>query len=151
MPEQRKVLVVDDEKLVCESCSSILTEENFHVETTMSARDGLRHLDKRRFDLLLVDLRMPDMDGIEVIEKVKARFPQMPVVVITGYPSVDTAVKTTQLGALEYLAKPFTPDELMAGVNSALAKWEQANSTRNDKQQKELTESSNLSEISKKG
>ena len=139
MPDKRKALVIDDEKLVCESCSSILGGKDFFVKTTMSARDGLRYLDKKDFDILLVDLRMHDIDGIEVIEKVKAKFPDMPIVVLTGYPSVDTAVKTTQLGAMEYLAKPFTPEELMNGVNSALEKWEQANSLRQAKENKELT------------
>lgn len=130
MAESQKVLVVDDEKLVCESCTSILGEEGFAVEATMSARDGLRRLDQERFDLLLADLRMPDMDGIELLENVRVKAPDLPVVVITGYPSVDTAVRTTQLGALEYIAKPFTPDELATGVRSALAKYEQAQALR---------------------
>ncbi|NQT20949.1 MAG: response regulator [Planctomycetes bacterium] len=126
MPEQRRVLVVDDEKLVCESCSSILSEEGFQVETTMSARDGLRRISSESFDLLLADLRMPDIDGIELIEKVKAKVPQISIIVITGYPSVATAVRATQLGAIEYISKPFTPDELMSRVKDALANSAQA-------------------------
>lgn len=130
MPEQRRALVVDDEKLVCESCSSILAERGYDVATSMSARDGLRRVGKERFDLLLADLRMPDIDGIELIEQVRAKAPEIAVIVITGYPSVDTAVRATQLGALEYIAKPFTPDELMSGIASALAKYERIRRTR---------------------
>jgi len=130
MSETRRALVVDDEKLVCESCSSILADRGYDVATSMSARDGLRRIGKERFDLLLADLRMPDIDGIELIERVRAKAPEIAVIVITGYPSVDTAVRATQLGALEYIAKPFTPDELMSGIANALAKYERVRRTR---------------------
>ncbi|MHC5040576.1 MAG: response regulator [Planctomycetota bacterium] len=130
MQASKRILVVDDEKLVCESCTSVLSEEGFHVETTMSARDGLRRIGEEPFEVLLADLRMPDIDGIELIERAKAKAPEIVVVVITGYPSVDTAVTTTRLGALEYIPKPFTPDELLSGVLRALQRHEENEASR---------------------
>ena len=70
--------------------------------------------------MLVADLRMPDMDGIDLIERAKKKSPELAVVVITGYPSVETAVATTQLGAAEYVPKPFTPDVLLATVADLL-------------------------------
>ena len=103
MIQTKKVLVVDDEKLVCESCLSILSEEGYHVDTCLSARDSLRRLDGERFDMLVADPRMPDIDGIDLIERAKKKRPDLAVVVITGYPSVETAVTTLKLGATEYV------------------------------------------------
>jgi len=122
MIAKQRILVVDDEKLACDSCRDILSEEGFDVETTLSARDGLRRLDSERFDVLLADLRMPDIDGTELIQRAVEKVPNLLVIVITGYPSVDSAVKTLKLGAVEYLPKPFTPDELMSAVKSAIEK-----------------------------
>ena len=120
--QTKRVLVVDDEKLVCDSCLSILSEEGYQVDTCLSARDSLRRLDRERFDMLVADLRMPDMDGIDLIERAKRKRPELAVVVITGYPSVETAVTTTKLGAAEYVPKPFTPDELAERVRTAFEK-----------------------------
>ena len=130
MSHRQRVLVVDDEKLVCESCLSVLSEEGYDVDTTMSARDGLRRLDDGQYDLLLADIRMPDMDGMELMEGLKAGPLDMPVVVITGFPSVDTAVRTIELGAMEYLTKPFTPDELAEAVRRAFVKHAEARAGR---------------------
>ena len=124
MVQTKKVLVVDDEKLVCESCRSILSEEGYQVDMCLSARDSLRRLDGERFDMLVADLRMPDIDGIDLIERAKRKRPELAVVVITGYPSVETAVTTLKLGAAEYVPKPFTPDELAERVRSAFEKQE---------------------------
>jgi len=122
--QTKKVLVVDDEKLVCESCHSILSEEGYQVDMCLSARDSLRRLDGEPFDMLVADLRMPDIDGIDLIEQAKAKRPDLAVVVITGYPSVETAVATLKLGAAEYVPKPFTPDELAERVRMAFQKQE---------------------------
>lgn len=124
MIQTKKVLVVDDEKLVCESCHSILSEEGYQVDMCLSARDSLRRLDGERFDMLVADLRMPDIDGIDLIEQAKKKRPDLAVVVITGYPSVETAVATLKLGAAEYVPKPFTPDELAERVRMAFEKQE---------------------------
>lgn len=129
MIQTKKVLVVDDEKLVCQSCLSILSEEGYQVDTCLSARDSLRRLDGERFDMLVADLRMPDIDGIDLIERAKKKRPDLAVVVITGYPSVDTAVATLKLGATEYVPKPFTPDELADRVRTAFEKQEQSPQT----------------------
>jgi len=122
MDSNLKVLVVDDEKLVCDSCESILSDEGLQVQTALSGRDGLRRLESESFNMLVTDLRMPEIDGLELIERARAKLPSLAVIAITGYPSPETAVRTLKAGALEYLPKPFTPEEFVGRVRSAFDK-----------------------------
>ena len=76
---------------------------------------------EERFDLVLTDLKMPDMDGIEVLRIIKEKWPDTAVIIVTGYQTVDTAVKAIKLGAYDYIEKPFTPDALISAVAEAMA------------------------------
>jgi DNA-binding NtrC family response regulator len=118
--EKLKVLVIDDERIVLDSVSRILKEENFKVDTSLSGLDGLKQAVERTYDIVLTDLRMPDIGGMRVLRDIKRAKPALPVVMITGYGSVKTAVQAMKLGAAEYLQKPFSPEELIAAVISAL-------------------------------
>ncbi len=118
--EKLKVLVIDDERIVLDSVSRILKEENFKVEVSLSGLDGLKQAVERAYDIVLTDLRMPDIGGMRVLRDIKRAKPSLPVVMITGYGSVRTAVQAMKLGAAEYLQKPFSPEELTAAVKSAL-------------------------------
>jgi len=119
MPNQ-KVLVIDDERIVIDSVTKILKEERIDVEATLSGRQGLEMALKKDYDLVLSDLRMPDIGGMRVLRDLKRAKPNLPVVMITGYATVPSAVQAMKLGAAEILEKPFSPDGLVAVVQKAL-------------------------------
>lgn len=118
--EKKKVLAIDDERIVLDSISKILKEENFALEVSLSGRQGLEWATQRDYDIVLTDLRMPDIGGMRILRDVKRVKPALPVVMITGFGTVKSAVQAIKLGAAEYLEKPFSPDELIKTVNSAL-------------------------------
>jgi DNA-binding NtrC family response regulator len=126
MSSKAKVLVIDDEQIVLKSCTRILSAEGYDVQTVQTGSEGLRKLADERFDVVLTDLKMPDMSGMEVLEKVLESYPDMIVIMITGYSTVQTAVDAMKMGAYDYVPKPFTPEELVEAVGKALDKKKQA-------------------------
>ncbi len=118
--EKMKALVIDDEQIVLDSVSRILQEDNFKVDVSLSGLEGLKRAVEKPYDIVLTDLRMPDIGGMRVLRDIKRAKPALPVVMITGFGSVKTAVQAMKLGAAEYIQKPFSPEELTAAVQSAL-------------------------------
>ena len=116
-----RILVVDDEDIVRTSCSRTLSPEGYEVMLAKNGVEGLKMASEERFDLVLTDLKMPDMDGIEVLRIIKEKWPETAVIIVTGYQTVDTAVKAIKLGAYDYIEKPFTPDSLISAVAEAMA------------------------------
>jgi len=116
----QRILVVDDEAVVRKSFVRIFAKTSIEVETAPSGHLALEALQHRRFDLVLTDLKMPGLNGIEVLKAIKVLQPEVPVILITGYSTVDTAVEAMKAGALDYIAKPFTPDEIADKVARAL-------------------------------
>lgn len=119
MPNQ-KVLVIDDERIVIDSIAKILKEERIDVDSTLSGRQGVEMALQNDYDLVLSDLRMPDIGGMRVLRDIKRAKPKLPVVIITGYATVPSAVQAMKLGAAEILEKPFSPDGLVYTVQKAL-------------------------------
>ncbi len=117
-----KILVVDDELVVCKSVQRILSPEGYEVETALSGQEALERLGQESFDLVITDLKMPGMDGMELLSKIKEKDPEMIIIMITGYSTVQTAVQAMKMGALDYIPKPFTPEELIVVVEKALDK-----------------------------
>jgi DNA-binding NtrC family response regulator len=115
------ILIADDEQTMREACREVLVTEGFLLEEAASGEEALGLLQKRSFDLLILDLKMPRVDGLEVLRRVQKESPGTATVVITGYPSVDSAVEAMKLGAADFLPKPFTPDILRLTVRRALA------------------------------
>ncbi|OGU13103.1 MAG: Fis family transcriptional regulator [Geobacteraceae bacterium GWC2_53_11] len=120
--ERTRLLVVDDEAVIRDGLKRILEAEEFVVETCSSGYGAIESMQRREFDLIITDLKMPGMSGIEVLKSVRTLQPNVPVILITGYASVDTAVEAMKNGASDYLQKPFTPDLLLEKVRSALNK-----------------------------
>ncbi len=121
MSVDRRVLVIDDEAIVRTSCRRVLEPEGYAVVMAENGPDGLRRIrDEGPFSLVLTDLKMPGMDGIEVLRRIKDGWPDIPVVIVTGYQTIETAVKAIKLGAFDYVNKPFTPDALLDVVARAL-------------------------------
>ncbi len=117
---QKNILVVDDDMSVRTTFSSVLRQEGYRVTAVKNGYEAIKAIDEESFDLALVDLGMPGMDGIEVLEKIKTRRPQTRVIIFTGYGSITTAVEAMRKGATDYLNKPFSPEELKAGVKKGL-------------------------------
>lgn len=107
-----KILVVDDEEVVCNSIKKILTRKGYSVDNALDAESALKKLDNSAFDLVITDLMMPKTSGMELLQIIREHYPELDVIMITGYASIESAVKATKLGASSYLPKPFTPDEL---------------------------------------
>jgi len=118
--EKNKALVIDDEQVVLDSVRKILTDEDYKVDVSLSGRQGLNQAIQKEYDIVLTDIRMPDIGGMRVLRDIKRANPSLPVVMITGYASVRSSVQAMKLGAADYIEKPFTPDQLLKAVNSAL-------------------------------
>ncbi len=119
-PTWPQVLIMEDEVSVAKGLGMVLSEEGYNVDLAMTGRSALDTFNQKMFDLLIADLRLPDIDGMEVIKQVKRRRPDTEVLVITGYSTVTTAVEAMKLGASDYLSKPFTEDEFLSAVKGAL-------------------------------
>jgi two-component system, sensor histidine kinase and response regulator len=126
MPETEKpcVLVVDDEQIVCLSCQEILKNSGYDVEVRTDPREGFGLAVKREYTAILLDLAMPGLDGVEFLDRIRKQGVRSPVIIITGYGTLENAVRTTKLGAYDFLPKPFTPDELTSVVQKAAAHLE---------------------------
>lgn len=119
-----KILVVDDEPMICKSCKEILEDDGYQVDLAYSGQEGLKKALEDRFDLAIVDMKMPDMNGMTVLRRIRGERLETPVIMITGYSTVDTAVEAMKLGASEYISKPFTPDELSSAVRTVISRKE---------------------------
>jgi len=115
-----RILVVDDDPLVGGSCRRVLSEEGYEVDVAEGGRMGLERALDDSFDLVMTDLKMPDLDGMELVRTLKMEQPRTPVLIITGFASISSAVEATQLGCCNYIEKPFTPEEIAKAVSSAL-------------------------------
>ncbi len=111
-----KILIVDDEPVVTKSCERILAGTSYDVVTTNSGLEGLELAMNETFNLVVTDLKMPDLDGMDLVRKLRKTHPETSVIVITGYGSVPNAVEAIRLGVKEFIEKPFTPDEISEAV-----------------------------------
>ena len=118
--EEIKVLIIDDEEIVHASVGRILSRAGFETEAVFSAQEGLDRLNQGSFSLVITDLMMPLMNGIELLRAMLQQQIKVPVIMITGYPTISTALQAMRLGAMDYLAKPFTRKELLSPVKRAL-------------------------------
>jgi DNA-binding response OmpR family regulator len=116
----RKVLVVDDEPVVVNSIRRTLTRRGYAVSEAFSANEALHRILNEMYDLVLLDMKMPDGNGLELLPTIRKHRPALPVVMVTGYASIDTAVEAIRRGAKDYMAKPFTPEELYTVASKAL-------------------------------
>jgi len=113
------VLVIDDEQIVLDSIKKLLKRENYAIFTALLVDEALKCMKETEIDIILTDLMMPDIDGLELMAMVKKEHPIMPVIMITGYATIGTALQATQLGAFDYIAKPFSKKELLGVLKRA--------------------------------
>ena len=117
---KQKVLVIDDEQIVLDSVKKILSKENYDVDTSIDSKTGLEMALQKDYDIVLTDIRMPKIGGMRILRDIRRNKPSVPVVIITGYASVQSAVQAMKLGATDYIEKPFTPEELADAVSAAI-------------------------------
>jgi len=135
-----KILCVDDEPVILDSFRKILVLDGYSVDTVENGKDALGLIQKHHYDFVFTDLKMPVMDGVEVTKSVKHLRPDIDVIIITGYATVETAVECMKFGAMDYVQKPFTEDELLAMVKKILIK-------RQDRIQKQLKPSVHITHL----
>ena len=125
MDRKTKILVVDDKEVVRLSYRRSLAGAHCSVEVVPDGMEALQAMEQCPADVVLLDLRMPGMDGMSVLKIIKQKWPETEVVIITGYPTVETAKEAVRLGAYDYLAKPVGPDEVVSVASGAMTqkKW----------------------------
>lgn len=131
----KRLLVIDDEDIVLLSCRRALSPQGYEVKAVNSGEQALSLLEKEEFDVVMTDLKMPDMDGIELLRRIKAQWPEIEVIIITGYQTVETASDARKLGAFDYIEKPFTPAQIIAVTERASRRRMKHSGTRNTKKQ----------------
>jgi DNA-binding response OmpR family regulator/glycine cleavage system H lipoate-binding protein len=121
MANSHALLVVDDEAVVCQACQRIFSRQGFSVDVNTDARQGLAWATERDYEIILLDIKMPVVDGIQFLEQLREKNSEVPVLIITGYPSIPNAAAAMRLGACDYVTKPFTSEEITSAVQRVLA------------------------------
>lgn len=114
------ILIVDDDKVVLKSCQRILEASGYSIDLSCTAESAIRSIKTKKYDLLLVDVFMPKYNGTYLIAVVKESWPDLPILVMSGYPTAETIRSTEKQGADHFIAKPFTPEELIEAVKKIL-------------------------------
>jgi len=143
--EPINILIIDDERVICNGCRMALSDESYSVDICINGRTGLDAILKGQYDLVLLDLKLPDMGGMEILSTVRKEKPGVYIIVMTGYSSVQNAVEAMKLGAFDYLTKPFSDDELSIAVEKAVKNKRLKEENLSLRQQ--LTERFNFSNI----
>jgi DNA-binding NtrC family response regulator len=120
--EPSRILIVDDERAICNGCRLALSEKGYAVEACMSGREGIDAVLQGPYDVVLLDLRLHDLDGMEILRALRNKKPEVYVIIMTGYSSVQSAVEAIKLRAFDYLIKPFSDDDLLLAVERAIEK-----------------------------
>src|SRR3989339_1108209 len=136
---EERILVVDDDQSIRELAKKILSKEGFSVEHANNGSEAVSLLRKSRFDLVITDLSMPVMSGEDLLAVVKADYPDTEVIVMTTYPTIDTAVNTLKLGAYDYIIKPFNFDLMLSVINRVLERKKLFSELKNEKLLREKT------------
>ena len=137
MADDIKILVVDDEPVVIRSCKRILDAEGYTVDVALGGREGIITMEKKAYDLVLTDLKMPEVDGITLIRWIRKSRPDIGVIIITGYPSQETIKEALELGIIDYVPKPFTPAVLTDVVRRAV-EWKKKKVSEEVKKEEEF-------------
>ena len=137
---KKKILIVDDEINVCKSIRQAIISDEYSIDTALSGEEAVNKENDTQYDLVITDLMMPGISGMELLNSLKARRPEITVIIVTGYPTIKTAVESVKLGAFDYLAKPFTPKELRSLVSRAFMTQEIKEQTKKTPKTPEMPE-----------
>jgi two-component system, NtrC family, response regulator HydG len=115
-----KILLIEDDISFCKMLENFLVKKSYSVETAFTVEDAKTKIKNQNFDLIITDLRLPDYDGIQLMTEFKREYPTTPVILMTGYSDVNTAVKAIKNGAADYISKPFNPEEVLLVIANTL-------------------------------
>ncbi len=132
MTDKKRILIVDDELNVCKSERQVLLCQEYEIEMALSGEEALQKEEEKNYDLIIADLMMPGLSGLDLLKSLKAKNAQAKVIMVTGYPTLKTTIQAMQIGAFDYLPKPFLPAELRALVARALAASDQKDIQQKD-------------------
>ena len=149
MNAKRHVLVIDDDAVVGRSFDRVLSNKGYEVDTALNGEEGLKDLESRDYDVVFTDIKMPGMDGLEVAERIKARCPWTPVVVITGYGTQANEARASVLGVNGFIRKPLTPEMIENITLKAMEKPAKAAEAANEPEAPEAVEEAPLSGMGK--
>ena len=116
-----RILVIDDESVICDACRLVLAEKGHAVDRCLTGKTGLLAIERGTYDVILLDMKLPDIDGTQILKIVREIAPAPCVIVMTGYSTMSNALQAMKLGAADYLAKPFTDDELVEAIEKSCA------------------------------
>ena len=119
-PTYKNILVIDDKVAVNNNITKTLAKKGYHEDQAVTKQEALEKIDKRPYKLVLLDLKIPEVKGLELLHYIRNKQPDTMVVIIIRYASIETAMETARLGAVDYLAKPFTPDEIRGVTEKAI-------------------------------
>jgi len=122
---KKAILVVDDEITVCKSIRSALVQENYDIDLALSGEEALQKEQAKKYDVMIVDLMMPGISGLDLLKSIKTTSPSVQVIMVTGYPTMKNTLQAMQIGAFDFLPKPFLPADLRNLVAKALAAGEE--------------------------
>ncbi|MEM3153294.1 MAG: response regulator [Candidatus Bathyarchaeia archaeon] len=125
MVENARILVVDDDENIRKVLTTILEEEGYAVDEAENAKKAIEKTKRKVYNLALIDIRLPDMEGIELLTKMKDTVPKMRKIIITGYPTLQNAIEAVNRGADAYILKPFDMDKVLATIKEQLRKYEE--------------------------
>lgn len=126
MTEQARILVIDDEESIRKSLAAVLEEKGYLVDTAENGKEAIEKSKTRPYNLALVDIRLPDMDGVQLLTAIKETIPKTVKIIITGYPSLENAIEAVNKGADAYIIKPFDMNKLLDMIKEHLKKQEEA-------------------------
>ncbi len=146
----QKILVIEDDVSFCKMLEKFLQKKSFAVDIAFSAKESILKLDETIYDLALVDLRLPDNDGLSLVSEFKKLYPSLPVILMTGYSDIGTAVKAIKNGAVDYISKPFNPEEVLLVLQNALNSTNTPSISKQPQQKEATTFIKGISNESKK-
>lgn len=135
----KRILIIDDDPTICMMLQGLLKRKSFDADIVFSAGEAIKKLENEKFDLVLSDFRLPDFDGLDLLQKIKAMHPAVPVIIMTSYADIRTAVSAIKMGAFEYVTKPLNPEEILLLIKSALEKAEEQQESPKKKKEKKAT------------
>jgi two-component system response regulator PilR (NtrC family) len=125
-PERARILVIDDDKGIRESLETVLKEEGYEVDVAENGHEAIQKSQANYYNLALVDLRLPDMDGLKLLTEMMETVPKVVKIIITGYPSLQNAIEAVNLGADGYMVKPYKMEDMLRTIKENLRKQEEA-------------------------
>jgi DNA-binding NtrC family response regulator len=133
MDSDARILIVDDDENIRKVLMAILEDKGYNIEAVGTAREAIKRTEKKFYNLALIDIRLPDMEGIDLLTKIRDATPRMRKIIITGYPTLQNAVDAVNRGADAYIMKPFDVERVLSTINEQLRKQDQEKKYSQDK------------------